>query len=302
MKFRFLTIILVVFSCLAANNCCVSSDTNAIANRLKRLEKALPLPYNDTLVHFIHHYEALGIPKAFVDNEAFIEAELQRRNMPNELKYLPVALSDMQKDFTSNDRSGTWALPTLVAFRHGLEINDAYDERLSIKPATIAALDYLSDLHDTFGDWWISILAFSNSPNALQQVIVQSESFLDLWDFHTQEILPNSDVIANMIACCFVYGSFTPEQKAAALAQYEQLEAKKNQEMQVAKVEPAPISEPDSTRTPKPEERYSTYTVKKGDYLGKIANRYHVTVDSLMKWNNLNNDLIREGQQLKIRK
>ena len=45
-----------------------------------------------------------------------------------------------------------------------------------------------------------------------------------------------------------------------------------------------------------------TYKVKSGDSLGKIANKYHVTVSQLKKWNNLKSDMIRPGQVLHINK
>jgi membrane-bound lytic murein transglycosylase D len=42
------------------------------------------------------------------------------------------------------------------------------------------------------------------------------------------------------------------------------------------------------------------YTVRSGDYLGKIANRYHVSVNSIMKWNGLRSNKLRIGQKLII--
>ena len=44
----------------------------------------------------------------------------------------------------------------------------------------------------------------------------------------------------------------------------------------------------------------TTYKVKSGDYLGKIASRYGVTVSQLKKWNNLKSSNIRVGQTLYI--
>ncbi|WP_442759906.1 LysM peptidoglycan-binding domain-containing protein, partial [Enterococcus italicus] len=44
----------------------------------------------------------------------------------------------------------------------------------------------------------------------------------------------------------------------------------------------------------------TTYTVVKGDYLSKIANKYGVTVAQLKSWNNLSSDLILIGQKLKV--
>ena len=47
--------------------------------------------------------------------------------------------------------------------------------------------------------------------------------------------------------------------------------------------------------------RYIIYTVVKGDCLNKIAHRYHVTVDDLIRWNRIANPrLILVGQKLKI--
>ena len=46
---------------------------------------------------------------------------------------------------------------------------------------------------------------------------------------------------------------------------------------------------------------YIVYTVAKGDVLSGIAPRFNVTIDEIVKWNNLPNpDLIRVGQKLTI--
>ncbi len=43
-----------------------------------------------------------------------------------------------------------------------------------------------------------------------------------------------------------------------------------------------------------------TYRVKSGDYLGRIASKYHVTVPQLKKWNHLRSNNLRVGQVLVI--
>ncbi len=47
--------------------------------------------------------------------------------------------------------------------------------------------------------------------------------------------------------------------------------------------------------------RGTTYIVRKGDTLGGIARRYHVTVAQLMRWNHIRNArTLRIGQRLRV--
>ena len=44
------------------------------------------------------------------------------------------------------------------------------------------------------------------------------------------------------------------------------------------------------------------YSVQSGDTLAKIAKKYNVTLEQLMKWNDIKNpDILVVGQQLKIK-
>jgi membrane-bound lytic murein transglycosylase D len=47
---------------------------------------------------------------------------------------------------------------------------------------------------------------------------------------------------------------------------------------------------------------WTTYTVQRGDSLGKIATRYGVSVSSLQSWNGIRGSVIQPGQTLKIRR
>lgn len=74
---------------------------------------------------------------------------------------------------------------------------------------------------------------------------------------------------------------------------------------QVLKVEQltsnSSASKNDSTfeqRTNYPSE--NTYTVKPGDFLTRIANMHHITLNQLKSWNGLTSDLILPGQVLKV--
>lgn len=62
------------------------------------------------------------------------------------------------------DRAGVWGLPTLVALRYGLTIDEERDERLDEDACQRAALAYLNDLYVEFGDWDLCYYAYLYSP------------------------------------------------------------------------------------------------------------------------------------------
>lgn len=91
-------------------------------------------------------------------------------------------------------------------------------------------------------------------------------------------------------------------------------QAKKEQESKTVALQEAPVSEivfdqpanqeisKDDTQISQThnETQFVDVTVKKGDFLAKIAKRYNVTVEEIMKVNHLKNSNLRIGQVLKI--
>ncbi len=61
-----------------------------------------------------------------------------------------------------------------------------------------------------------------------------------------------------------------------------------------------PAQENDGTKLKKFTEDRIVYRVKSGDYLGRIAGRYNVSVSNLKRWNGLRSNNIRVGQRLVI--
>ncbi len=49
-----------------------------------------------------------------------------------------------------------------------------------------------------------------------------------------------------------------------------------------------------------PQKTFKTYKVKQGDYLGRIARKFHKTVKQLKKFNHLKSNMLRIGQKIKI--
>ena len=65
---------------------------------------------------------------------------------------------------------------------------------------------------------------------------------------------------------------------------------------------PAPVQKDPTQAAPaKPQTSVAYYRVRKGDNLGRIAQKYHTTVSKIKKLNHLRSDFIREGQRLRVR-
>ncbi len=290
MKFRLLLIVLSGVFCLTVHNCCVSSGTGNLSKELKSMEKEIPLPYNDDLSEILKSRASKPVSPKFLQYEPFLDSVLLQRNMPLELKYLPLSLSGMRNDYRNGDRCGLWAMPSLVGKRYGLNINDSIDERMETTASTEAALEYLSDLHNKYKDWWYAILAYSNSPTSLNQALVRNGEKTSLWDFYKQNLMPDTQVIADLIA--YVY---LANEDSLTFAETADLPAGAMTLAEPEKTEPAASQEHNDSSVQK-------YKIKKGDTLTKIAALYHVTIAELMEWNNLENDKIFEGEFLIIKK
>ena len=185
-----------------------SPDSTQVCKRLATIQRQIPLPYHPSLLQGIKDCAARPLPAEFVQYDSLITAEIQRYRLPDELKYLPLALSRMNPNHDRDGRTGVWDLPVLVALRYGLTVNEHHDERYSVEAATQAALHYLSDLHAVTGDWWDCLLAYTNSPAALNQVKARHPGVkMAPWDDQTQRWLDRTDVVGNFIACYYVYSS-----------------------------------------------------------------------------------------------
>ena len=309
MKFKALFILWSCIFCLAANNCCVSSGSDGLARELKSLEKDIPLPYHDALDKTVKQLSGKSLPTTFTKYEAFVDTALVQRGMPLELRYLPYALSGMKANFSYGDRRGYWALPSLVAMHYGLAVDESRDERWSVEASTLAALDYLNDLHDKYNDWWHSILAFANSPTSLSHALIHHGDEPALWDFYEQDLMPDIKVIPDFIACVYLGSQgqlkFSAKDTEPSIDKPKKVSAPEPVEEPTTKVV-EPTETPKQTTKPNPTTNSGSQTtkhkVKKGDTLSGIAAKYHVSVANLKKWNNLKSDKIQIGQTLIIKK
>lgn len=102
----------------------------------------------------------------------FIEAKLAEAGMPDDLKYLAVAESDLQAHVRSPAGAmGTWQFMARTARHHGLKKDHKMDERRNFERSTAAALSYLDALHKQFGSWTLAMAAYNCGENRVDREI-----------------------------------------------------------------------------------------------------------------------------------
>ncbi|MHB8790541.1 MAG: lytic transglycosylase domain-containing protein [Desulfobulbaceae bacterium] len=119
-----------------------------------------------------------------------IEAELEAAGLPLDLAYLSMIESGFSQTATSKAKAvGLWQFMSPTGRDYGLEITKYIDERRDDKKSTRAAVAFLSDLYEEFGDWFLAVAAYNGGPGRLRNAIKKSKS-KDFWKIAQADILP----------------------------------------------------------------------------------------------------------------
>lgn len=106
--------------------------------------------------------------------DGMITAKLAERGMPKELVYLALIESGGNPRATSPVKAkGLWQFMAPTAKQYGLAVGGRVDERLQPEKATDAALDYLSDLHERFGSWYLAAAAYNTGQGRVSRILKQ---------------------------------------------------------------------------------------------------------------------------------
>jgi membrane-bound lytic murein transglycosylase D len=106
-----------------------------------------------------------------------IRDRLRRRSMPEELLYLAMIESGFSPSATSPvAASGVWQFMPGTARAYGLTVDAWVDERRDPLRATDAALDYLEELHEMFGSWYLAAAAYNAGPGRVQEALRRAGS------------------------------------------------------------------------------------------------------------------------------
>ncbi|MBI1182994.1 transglycosylase SLT domain-containing protein [bacterium] len=164
---------------------------SVLSDRLRRINSLIPLDYNDKTRAFIEMYTRNKrelVPYILaLSNYYFpiIEPELDKNNLPLELRFLPVIESALKPNAVSRAGAvGLWQFMYATAKMNGLTITSYVDERRDPIRSTQAACKYLGDLHKMFGDWQLAIAAYNCGPGNVNKAIRRSGGKTNFWEIY----------------------------------------------------------------------------------------------------------------------
>jgi len=118
--------------------------------------------------------------------QAIVKA-MKEADVPEDLSWLPLIESGFKLRALSRSRAfGLWQFIPSTGYKYGLKRNTWIDERLDPSKSTEAAITYLKELHQMFGDWATALAAYNCGEGSVARVIRnQKVDYLDnFWDFY----------------------------------------------------------------------------------------------------------------------
>ncbi len=153
----------------------------------------IPLTMNEAVEREIHCFQT-------VERNFFIAAyqrsgmyrpaiitELKKARIPEELSWLPFVESGFKIKALSRARAlGLWQFIPSTGYKYGLSRDEWIDERMDVEKSTQAAIAYLKELHDMFGDWLTALAAYNCGEGKVLRVIsLQHINYFDrFWDLY----------------------------------------------------------------------------------------------------------------------
>lgn len=268
-----------------------------------------------------------------------VERMLSRMGLPDDLKYVAVAESDLTPYAVSQVGAvGPWQFMSGTACRYGMICNAQVDDRYDFQKSAGAAFQYLKQLHDMFHSWTLAAAAYNCGEKRLQAAMEldKANSYYNLvLPQETERYVFRIIAIKEVMAHPAQYGYYLPKGFGYPPSSFDRVEVRLPGPMPISAaalsagltyravklLNPELISNVipggDSTvRVPKGSaEQFSkavaawkaaykpavlVYKVCRGESLDSIARKFNVTKVQLCKWNHISGNKIRIGRKIKI--
>lgn len=160
-------------------------------SRFKQIPSPIVLSYNQIVKNYIELYvkkrrtqmeKMMGLSDYYFP---IFEEILDKKDLPQELKYLPVIESGLNpKALSKAGASGLWQFMYRTGRMYKLEVNSFVDERRDPVKASHAAASFLKDLYEIYEDWHLVIAAYNCGPGNVNKAIRRSGGKRNYWDIY----------------------------------------------------------------------------------------------------------------------
>ncbi len=269
----------------------------------------------------------------------WLEKLLAENKLPDDLKYVAVAESDLMASAASPaGAKGPWQFIASTGSRYGLNQSGKVDERHDFDLSTLSAFKYLKDLRDMFQNWTLAIAAYNCGENRVTEEM-RKQKVNDYYSLKLpleteryifrilaiKEILQHPDRYGYSLPKGAGYSVQNPDRVSMNLPEPLPLlmlaEAAGVTFREFKRLNPSYIADeiPAGAHTFKVpagkgkefqarvevlkssyKPSFSYHKVSKGETLTSIASRYNVSASELKTWNNLTDTKVKIGQNLKI--
>jgi membrane-bound lytic murein transglycosylase D len=163
----------------------------------RHVDKALKLFKGRERKYFLKAYSRSGKYRP-----AIVRA-LKEAGLPEELSWLPLIESGFKVKALSRARAlGPWQFIASTGYKFGLKRDQWVDERMDPEKSTRAAIAYLKELHQIFGDWTTALAAYNcGEGRVLKCIRTQRINYLDhFWDLYGKLPLETAFYVPKFLA------------------------------------------------------------------------------------------------------
>ena len=181
--------------------------------RMEHLNTNSPmdLVYNKYVRDFINLYavkkrsltsRVLGLSQVYFP---MIEQDLDRYDIPQEMKYLAIVESALNNNARSHmGASGLWQFMLGTGKMYDLNVNSYVDDRLDPYKSTIAACQHFRDLYRTYKDWLLVLAAYNSGSGNVNKAIRRSGGKMNYWEIRNYLPRETRDYVPAFIAVNYV--------------------------------------------------------------------------------------------------
>jgi membrane-bound lytic murein transglycosylase D len=134
-----------------------------------------------------------------------IERAFRNKGVTTDLKYLAVALSELEPDVQSQyGANGLWMMMYTVGKMYKAKVNSFVDERLDPFKSSLIAASHFRDLYSIYHQWPLVIASYAASPVVLNKSIRMSGNSLYFWDVYPNIPETTRDIYPRFVAAVYI--------------------------------------------------------------------------------------------------